>query len=160
MRLMTLVFAVLLAAGAPARVDGPALTVDWSFAQGSNHHAVAITIKNISGEEMEVQHPGNRRAIVFVVMDEQGNVIRPEGVAKVDPMRQDIVLKPGGTFEHVMAQWAELAHSEGLVYPFLSGTGLFAYKLKEGSKYRVTVIYRPFADREGVASTEHIVTLK
>ncbi len=51
-------------------------------------------------------------------------------------------------------------HSEGLAFPFLTGTGLCAYKLKEGNKYRVTVIYRPYADREGVASTEHMVTFK
>lgn len=161
MKLTFVMFAVLFwAGGTPARADSPTVSVDWSLAQGSNHHAVAITIKNVSVQELKVQHPGNREAIAFVVMDDHGNVMKSEGVAKVDPSRQDIVLKPGGTFEHADSQWAELADSQGLAFPFLTGTGLFAYKLKERSNYRVTVIYRPYTDREGVASAEQIVTFK
>jgi hypothetical protein len=140
--------------------DSPTVSVDWSFAQGSNHPAVAITIKNVSVEELKVQHPGNREAIAFVVMDDHGNVMKPEGVAKVDPSRLDIVLKPGGTFEYTDNHRTELAHEQGLTLPFLTGTALFAYNLKEGNNYRVTVIYRPYADREGVASAEQVMTFK
>ncbi len=161
MRLMLPVFAVfLLSAGASARADGPTVSVDWSLGQGTNRHAAVITIKNLSGQELKIQHPGNRQAIAFVVMDDHGNVMKPEGVAKVDPMRQDIVVKPGGTFEYTDTQWTECAQEKGLTLPFLTGTGLFAHKLTEGSSYRVTVIYRPSALSEGVASTEKVVTFK
>jgi len=161
MRLMLLVFAVfLLSAATSAGADGPTVSVDWSFGQGTNRHAAVITIKNLSGQELKIQHPGNRQAIAFVVMDDYGNVITPEGVAKVDPRHQDIVLKAGETFEHTDSQWTKLAQEKGLTLPFLTGTGLFAHKLTEGSSYRVTVIYRPSADSEGVASTEKVVTFK
>ena len=161
MRSMVLVFAVLLVSAATAeRADGPTMNVDWSFGQGTNRHAAVITIKNLSGQELKVQYPGNRQAIAFVVMDDHGNVMKPEGVAKVDPIRQDVVLKPGGTFEYIESRWTELAQEKGLTLPFLTGTGLFAHKLTEGSSYRVTVIYRPFAASEGVASTEKVVTFK
>jgi hypothetical protein len=155
------VFAVfLLAITTPARADVPTVTVDWCFAKGSHHHAVAITIKNVSGQELRIQHPEDRQAIAIVVMDEHGNVMKPEGVAKVDPMRQDIVLKRGGTFEYTMLQSAELAQEKGLSLPFLTGTGLFAYNLKAGNNYRVTVIYRPYADRAGVTSAEQVMTFE
>ena len=150
----------LLAVGTPARADAPIVSVGWALAQASKHHQVVITIKNVSGQEFKVQHPGNRQAIAFVVRDDQGDVMKPEGVAKVDPRHQDIVLKPGETFEYAESQLSELAQEKGLTLPFLTGTGLFAYKLKEGNNYRVTVIYRPYADREGVASAEQVVTFK
>ena len=142
------------------RAEGPAVSVDWSLDQGTNGHAAVITIKNLSGQDLKIQHPGNRQAIAFVVMDDHGNVIKPEGVAKVDPRRQDIVLKPGGTFEYTDNQWTELAEEKGLTLPLLTGTGLFAHKLAEGSTYRVTVIYRPSAGSEGIASAERVVTFR
>ena len=161
MRLMLLVFAVfLLFAVTPARADGPTVSVDWSFGQGTNRHAAVITIKNLSVEELKVQHPGNRQAIAFVVMDDHGNVIAPEGIAKVDPRHQDIVVRSGETREHMDSQLTELAQEKGLTLPFLTGTGLFAYKLTKGSSYRVTVIYRPNAEGAGIASAEKVVTFK
>ena len=161
MRLISLVFTVfVLAVEAPVWAEVPIASVDWAFTQPANHHAVAITIKNISGQDQKMQHPGNRQAIAFVVIDDQGNVMKPEGVAKVDPMRQDVVLKPGGTFEYTTDRLAELVQEEGLSLPFLTGTGLFAYNLKTGSNYRVTVIYRPYAGRAGIASAEQVVMFK
>ncbi|OPZ74734.1 MAG: hypothetical protein BWY82_00564 [Verrucomicrobia bacterium ADurb.Bin474] len=161
MRVMFPMFAAfLLAITSSARTDAPTVTVDWCFAKGSHHHAATITIKNVSGQELRIQHPDNRQAIAFVVMDEHGNVIKPEGVAKVDPRHQDIVLKLGETFEYTMRQSTELAQEKGLSLPFLTGTGLFAYNLKAGNKYRVTVIYRPYADRAGVASAEQVMTFE
>ena len=133
------------------------VTIDWEFAQGSKQHAAVVKIKNVCGHEIKVQNPAKSKAIAFVVMDDRGNLIEPQGVAKVEAVRrEDIVLKPGGAFEHTDAQFAEMAHSKGLVFPFHTGTGLLAYELKEGRSYRVTAIYRPYADGDGVASTEHV----
>jgi hypothetical protein len=161
MKLMFVIFTVfLLAGGTSARADASNVSVDWSFVHGSTNHAVAITIKNVSREELKVRHPGLSQAIAFVVMDDRGNPLQPEGVAKVDARHKDIVLTSGGTFEYTMDQLVELADSQGLAFPFLTGTALCAYKLKEGSEYRVTVIYRPYLHREGVASVEHVVTFK
>lgn len=160
MRSIILVFAVLvLSAGTSALADTPAVSVEWSCDQATNRHAVVIAIKNLSGQEIKIQHPGNRQAIAVVVMDAHGNVIAPEGVAKVDPRNQDIVLKAGETVEHIDNQLAKLAQEKGMTLPFLTGTGLFAYRLKAGGTYRVTVILRPYADREGVASAEKMLTL-
>jgi hypothetical protein len=132
------------------------LEVDWSLIPASSHRAVRITIKNTSAQDVEVQHPGNRCAIAFVVMDERGNLVQPVGVAKVDPRNATIKLKPGEVFEHALDQSSQLAHSKGLTLPFLTGTGLFAYDLKDGASYRVTVTYRPHGlASHGIASREH-----
>jgi hypothetical protein len=157
MRAMLPLFALfLLSVGTSARADGPTVSVDWRIGEGTNRHAAVIAIKNLSGQELTIQHPGNRRAILFTVTDDQGNVITPMGVAKVDPRHRNIVLKAGETFEHTDSQWCKLAQDNGLTLPFLTGTGLFACKLIEGHSYRVTVIYRPSADSEGVASAEKV----
>lgn len=160
MGLLPMIAVLILAATAPVRADVPSVSVDWCFAPRSNHHAVAITIKNVSGRELKVQHLGNRQAVAFVVMDDHGNVITPEGIVKVDPRHQDIVVRSGETLEHMDSQLTELAQKKGLTLPFLTGTGLFAYKLTKGTSYRVTVIYRPNAEGEGIASAEKVVTFK
>lgn len=161
MKAIILVLAVLLlSAGTSALADTPAVSVEWSFGLATNRHAVVIAIKNLSGQEIKIQHPGNRQAIAVVVMDAHGNVIVPEGVAKVDPRHQDIVLKAGETFEHMDNQLTKLAQEKGMTLPFLTGTGLFAYTLKAGATYRVTVVFRPYADGEGVASAEKVLTFK
>jgi hypothetical protein len=149
-----------LIAGTSVWADAPTVSVDWSLDKGTNRHVVAITIKNLSDQELKIQHPANRLALAFIVMDDNGNVLTPEGVAKVDPRRQDISLKVAETYEYAESQWEKLAEEKGLRLPFLTGTGLFAYKLKEGKNYRLTVIYRPNAEGEGIASAEKVLTFK
>ncbi len=158
--MLVLIAAFSLIAGTSVWAGGPTVSVDWSLDKGTNRHAVAITIKNLSDQELKIQHPGNRLALAFIVMDDNGNVLTPEGVAKVDPRRQDISLKVAETYEYAESQWVKLAEEKGLSLPFLTGTGLFAYKLTEGKSYRVTVIYRPHAEGEGIASAEKVVTFK
>jgi hypothetical protein len=133
----------------------PELKVDWSLIPASTHGTVQIAIRNVSPQEVEVQHPANRCAIAFVVMDERGNVVQPVGVAKVDPRNATIKLKPGETFEYALNQNSQLARARGLTLPFVTGTGLFAYDLKDGASYRITMIYRPHGlVSHGIASTE------
>ncbi len=139
--------------------DGAELEVDWAPIRSSGHRDVQIqvTIKNISAGEVEVQHPRNRCAIAFVVMDQHGNVVRPVGVAKVDPLKASIKLKPGESYVHRLEQRSQLARSQELALPFLTGTGLFAYDLKDGTGYRVTLIYRPHGlQHDGIASSERV----
>ena len=131
----------------------PELKVDWSLIPASTHGAIQITIRNVSPQEIEVQHPANRCAIAFVVMDERGNLVQPVGVAKVDPANATIKLKADEVFEYTIDR--HLAHARGLTLPFLTGTGLFAYDLKDRTSYRVTMIYRPHGlAGHGIASTE------
>jgi hypothetical protein len=131
----------------------PELKVDWSLKPASTHGTAQITIRNVSFQEIEVQHPANRCAIAFVVMDERGNMVQPVGVAKVDPPGATIKLKPGEVFRYTLDR--QLAHAKGLTFPFLTGTGLFAYDLKDETSYRVIMIYRPHGlAGHGIASTE------
>ena len=137
---------------------GAELEVDWTPIPDSDRPDIQVTIKNLSDREIKVQHPANRCAIAFLVMDQYGNVVRPVGVAKVDPLKASIKLKPGETYVHRLVQRSRLAHSQGLAFAFLTGTGLFAYDLKEGARYRVTAIYRPHGlEGHGIASEERVL---
>ena len=128
------------------------LKVDWSL-KGASTQGPEITITNVSSQEIEVQHPANRHAIAFLVMNERGNPVPPVGVAKVDPMHRTIKLKPGEAFAHTLD--GRTAHAKGLTFPFLAGTALFAYDLGDGADYRVIMIYRPQGMAgHGIASTE------
>jgi hypothetical protein len=159
MKLSLFVTWVLLAAlCASAAPYSPILVVECEPISERGHHHVVVRIKNISGRELTIQHPARPRALTFVVLNDDGNLMTPEGVAKVTPRQKTILLKPGETFEYQNSQLIELAHSKGLAFPFLTGTGLFAYDLEKGQQYWLTAIYRPQWRESGIASAEQLMT--
>lgn len=161
MKLIRLVLLFLTLTICPAMAEEPALAVDWEFRQRSGQHETVITIRNTSDREVKVSHPDSRCAVAFIVVDDCGNLLQPEGVAKVDPQDGKIVIRPGKIYEYIDEQRTALARSKGLVLPFLTDTGLFAYQLKKGARYRATAIYRPYGEQsEGIASGEHIFVHK
>ncbi|MEK6693171.1 MAG: hypothetical protein AABY44_07070 [Nitrospirota bacterium] len=109
-----------------------------------------VTVKNIGKQRVKAQSPTNRMAVAFIVLNSRGNVIEPEGKAKVDPTFQEKTLEPGSHFSEVF---------QGL--KFITGTAQFGYVLKRGERYRVVAIYRPWGpDGVGICSKEETIELK
>ena len=135
------------------------IVVDFDISQNLESHDVTVRLKNNSDKELSIKHPNQRYALAFTVMDDQGNMIKPVGIAKVDPKAQSITLKPGQVFEYSFSkQQLDLAKKKELHLPFLTGTGLFGYPLEKGKTYRISVVYRPYGkDKSGICSKEKIV---
>ena len=138
------------------------ISVDFDIIQNIKTYEVVVRIKNDSGKEVVIEHPNHQCALSFIIMDSYGNLIKPEGIAKVSPRYQPITLKPGQVFEYsIPKQLLDLAKEKELSFPFLTGTGLFGYALEKGKIYRITVVYRPFGkEQEGICSREKIIELK
>ncbi len=96
-----------------------------------------LTLNNTWTGTPRIEHPANRLAIAFAIFDDHGNISKPHGVAKVDPRKQTLTLAPGETFD-----WA-LSFAAKDAFPFITGTGQFAYELDPNRCYRVVVVYRP-----------------
>lgn len=133
------------------------ISVDFYLVKRSGIHAVIVSLKNDSDKEVSLSHPDFINAIAFVVFDSRGNPITPTGIAKVTPKIQKFSLKPKETFEHTLHQYIKT----DFVFPFLTGTALFGYELKEGNSYRVIAIYRPYGkERGGICSKEKIIEFR
>jgi len=142
-------------ANPPVREDSPRVAVDFELVRGNECCEVVVTIIDQLGEQVTAEHPANRYALTFIVMNELGNVIAPTGFAKVKAATyEDIVLKPGEVLEHRV----RASGTDKYLFQFLSGSALFGYKLEAGSIYRIVAIYRPDGkDGEGICSKEKIV---
>lgn len=107
-----------------------------------------LVITNPTKSALTIQKLSNRLVLAFVVLDSLGNVVPPQGLAKVDPFFETMSLDAGATMTH---------HLENL--EFLTGTALFGYVLKPDQKYRIIAIYRP-AGPEGPGFTSNETTLE
>ena len=106
--------------------------------------SAALTLHNIGQTDLTLQHPGNRMALAFLVLDESGLPVTPRGIAKVDPAFSTIALKPGAKNR------VEIGALQ-----FLSQGALFAYELTPGHTYRVIAVYRPDGENSaGICSRE------
>ena len=152
-----LITAALLAASATGDKSGfDGLSVDFELVEDDEGRAVVVSITNTTDEDVSVEHPGNRYALAFLVMNDKGNVVEPRGLAKVDAAERELILKAGETFRHRVRQSVD----DEYTFQFLSGTALFGYKLDAGKTYRVVAIYRPLGpDGEGICSREKLVEL-
>jgi hypothetical protein len=92
----------------------------------------ALDIRNESKQDMTIQNLSNRLALVFLLMDDQGNIVTPTGKAKVDPSAATFILPSETSHTHTFKN-----------LDFLTGTALFGYALEKGKRYRVVAIYRP-----------------
>ncbi len=135
------------------------IVVDFDISQNLETHDVTVIVKNNSDKELSIKHPNQRYALACTVMNDQGNLIQPVGVAKVDPRAQSITLKPEQVFEYSFSkQRLDLAKKKELHLPFLTGTALFGYPLEKGKTYRIIVVYRPYGkDKSGICSKEKII---
>jgi hypothetical protein len=151
------ILAMLLAPAGPGAGSGiDAISVDFDVVEKDGAFSVVVKITNHSDEDMSVEHPGNRYALMFLVMNELGNVVAPDGLAKVNQAERELVLKAGETLEHTVRQSVD----DEYTFQFLSGSALFGYKLEPGKTYRVVAIYRPLGrDGEGLCSREKLVEL-
>lgn len=117
---------------------GPRLELHPSFSVRDGHVETWLSIKNLEDHEVTVYAPWNREAFVFFVLDALGNVVAPEGNAKVDPPGGELRIAAAGVYNH------HLEPSSALFFPYLSGSAQFGYALKTGQRYRVHALYRPF----------------
>ena len=138
------------------------ISVDFDISQDLETCEVTVKIKNNSNIELFLKHPNQRYALSFIVMNDYGNLIKPVGIAKVDPKYQSITLKPRQVFEcSISKQFFNLAKEKELNLPFLTGTALFGYPLGKGKTYRIIVVYRPYGkDKDGICSKEKIIKFK
>ena len=109
-----------------------------------------LIIRNTGSTEVKVAHPGNRMAVAFIVMNSLGNVVSPEGIAKIDPALKEITIKPNSEFKQSVPN-----------LEFITGSALFGYRLKSGETYRVVAVYRPNGEKSsGITTRERIVTVR
>lgn len=112
--------------------------------------AGTIIIKNTGDEAVTVEHPHNRMAAAFILFNSLGNVVPPEGIAKVNQAIQQITIQPHSEYKHGFDR-----------FEFLSGSALAGYTLEPGETYRIIAVYRPRGDNEaGIASPERTFTAK
>lgn len=112
--------------------------------------SATLIIKNTGSTEVKVAHPGNRMAVAFIVMNSLGNVVPPEGIAKVDPAFGEITIKSNSEFKQSFPN-----------LEFITGSALFGYRLESGETYRVVAIYRPNGEKgSGITTSERVVTVK
>ncbi|MBU4305273.1 MAG: hypothetical protein KJ893_06615 [Candidatus Omnitrophica bacterium] len=138
------------------------ITIDFDVLPYDEIYTIKLKIKNASEENLSLNHPDLQCIQAIIVMNESGNIIQPEGIAKVDPRWQSIILKSGQVFEYsISKQRLDLAKGKELSFPFLTGTSLFGYALEKGKTYRIIVVYRPYGkEKEGICSKEKIIELK
>ena len=110
----------------------------------------SITLTNLSKSMLTTFHPfASRNALTFIVMDQFGNIIKPMGLAKIDPAFKTINLpvKKSSFFK-----FRDLS--------FITGTGKFGYNLQKGETYHIIAIYRPSGlERPGFCSREKIIKI-
>jgi len=136
-----------IAVGFAPKVDLPDnVNINVQLSVHPNQSANLI-ITNESSKFFKAASPFARNAVAFLVSDEYGNIVKPEGVAKADPPSMTINLP--------------VKKSSSFIFNnlnFVTGTAMFGYRFKLGKKYRVVAIYRPAGlDGPGFSSTESIV---
>ena len=147
--LFTLALPIAVSAGEQGNIR---IDIDTFVRNGT--HTATLKIKNLSGKKQFLRHPALQNGIAIIVMDEKGNIVPPEGIAKVSPVNKSLELSSGQEYEYTTpVQYAELAKKENVHFPFLTSTGLFGFKLKKGKIYRITAIYRPDGMNGAVVST-------
>ena len=100
----------------------------------SSDSQVSVSITNV-GEALikDVAHPLEYvGATSFLVTDQYGNLVKPEGLAKINP-RKGLINLPVKKTSYFKLNSLR----------FISGTGLFEYKLTKGKQYRIIAVYRP-----------------
>ena len=137
------------------------IAVAFEFHREANDTDLILQITNNSKEDQVLQAPDQRQIVQFVIMDQSGTAIAPQGVAKVDPARRDLIVKAGATIDVSLNEYAKIASDRDMFFSYLTGTGLFAHKLDEGKKYRVIAIYRAFGkEHEGFTSNEKLIEIQ
>lgn len=102
-----------------------------------------LTIRNKSEDQIVIESPGNRMALVFFVTDQYGNPVQPDFLGKVNPRYSKLTLKKNETYEHKIEKLR-----------FISGTAHLEYKLKN-LEYRVFAVYYPMTSvNPGIPSNE------
>ncbi len=105
-----------------------------------------LIIHNLTDKVVSVQSPDNRQVIAFLVTDSLGNVVSPQGNAKVDPWFQMVTIKPRDSYSHKLNHlW------------FLTGSARFGYEFKSGETYRIVAVFRPKGP--GFTSNEVVVKI-
>jgi len=113
----------------------------------NRNQSANLTITNVSSKFLQAASPFARNAVAFLVSDEYGNIVMPEGVAKVDPpsMTINLPVKKSSSFKFNNLK-------------FVTGTAMYDYRFKSGKTYRVVAIYRPAGlNGPGFSSNESIV---
>ena len=154
---LCLLLALAFLIPASLKADEAALRLSLSFSTGKAGIAPLLSIENISKSELSIMSPDSVNAIAFAVIDARtGNFVMPELLAKVEAVSHEpIALKPGDTLKCSSRDFTAISSSEGMLFPFHTGTALMAYRLEKGVNYRITAIYRPSGfEKNGVASEE------
>lgn len=107
-----------------------------------------LSLTNQSDKALEIFHPSNRRAFTFHIVDDLGNIVTPQGIAKVDPMGGVLDISEGGAFNY------DLNANNMNFFPFLTDSALFGYPLETGKTYTVSVTYRPYGGKYGTITSE------
>jgi hypothetical protein len=112
--------------------------------------SATLIIRNTGSTEVKVIHPSYRMAVTFFVMNSLGNIVAPEGLAKINPTLREITIKPNS---EVKQSFPNLE--------FITGSALFGYELNRGETYRVVAVYRPDGKKSlGVTTKEQIITIR
>src|SRR4051812_25163438 len=99
-RLLLIGFSVMIACSMEAVESKEIrLAVDLNLQQDSSPIGPAkvigiLIIKNLGKETAVVQNPSNGQATAFIVLDSQGNVVKPRGQGKVHPPFSELTLGP------------------------------------------------------------------
>lgn len=110
-----------------------------------------LGIQNLSDQDIEIFDPSNRNAYTFVLVDADGNLVTPQGSAKVDPKGGILRISQGGVYNYQI-------ESQNVSLPYLSNTARFGYQLEKNKQYRAHVMYRPYGGTYGAtASREQTV---
>ena len=105
-----------------------------------------LVIRNPCNTALTIQSPQNRLVLAFVVFDSLGNLVAPNGLAKVDP---------GFGTHNLLAHSTYTYHFESL--DFITGSALFGYELSPGKSYKVLAVYRPAGPHGPGFSTQEVM---
>lgn len=111
----------------------------------------SITLTNKSKTMQTTHHPFfSRNSLAFIVSDKLGNIVKPIGLAKVDPK-----------FNTINLPVMKSSNFKFKTLSFITGTAQFGYKLKNNETYHIVAIYRPAGIKgPGFCSREQTVKIK
>ena len=144
----------------PSRPSVEGIDLDFEFQQSPKGSELVVKITNRTEDERELQTPYETHALQFVVMSKSGSRILGERAAKATPSTQRVRLKPDEARTFPIHDRLQAADGRQLYFPYLFDGGLVGHPMKDGVKYRVIAVYRPFGmGHAGVCSQEHIVRI-
>ncbi len=153
---VTVILLLLITASITYAFDNTYLEIILSINTQTDGREIKVTINNKSNKEATLRHPNLQNSISFIIYDDRGNLMKPIPVAKVHPKGKEIRIAPRSSYEHVVSeQLVMLADNRGLSFPYLSGTGLWGYRLEQEKSYSIIAVYRPNGtDDDGITSIE------